>query len=248
MASCLSFSARSSLARLSSSANRPADSRSPAFKYVLTLASSIATCFRWPSTCRSTRSTIARYCARPSRPVRSSSTERSYSYCISAIGSTPRIALATLLNCAMMARQSLSKNMPASSSLVIVRGDHGRPMLVDERRPIHSLVPRGRRSLRKFREGTTRKGGTTGSMVVAHRPTARTRSRAGCVVRADRVACHHSDDEHVLRELTKAVLSAVAQGRQRLVASAPKLPRGRPATFCWILRWELWLESCHPVT
>ena len=35
---------------------------------------------------------------------------------------------------------------------------------------------------------------------------------------------------HVLRELTKAVLSAVAQDRKRLAAGAPKLPRGRPGT------------------
>ena len=35
---------------------------------------------------------------------------------------------------------------------------------------------------------------------------------------------------HVLREVTKAVLSAVAQERKRLAASAPKLPRGRPGT------------------
>jgi len=33
---------------------------------------------------------------------------------------------------------------------------------------------------------------------------------------------------HVLRELTNAVLSAVAQERKRLAAGAPKLPRGRP--------------------
>jgi Transposase len=35
---------------------------------------------------------------------------------------------------------------------------------------------------------------------------------------------------HVLREITKAVLSAVAQVRKALAAGAPKLPRGRPAT------------------
>jgi hypothetical protein len=35
---------------------------------------------------------------------------------------------------------------------------------------------------------------------------------------------------HVLREVVQAVLSAVAQERKRLAASAPKLPRGRPAT------------------
>ena len=35
---------------------------------------------------------------------------------------------------------------------------------------------------------------------------------------------------HVLRELTKAVLSAVAQERKRLAAGAPKLPRGRPGS------------------
>src|SRR3954465_10365024 len=35
---------------------------------------------------------------------------------------------------------------------------------------------------------------------------------------------------HVLREVVKAVLSAVAKERKRLAASAPKLPRGRPAT------------------
>jgi hypothetical protein len=33
---------------------------------------------------------------------------------------------------------------------------------------------------------------------------------------------------HVLRELTKAVLRAVAKGRKHLAAEAPKLPRGRP--------------------
>jgi len=33
---------------------------------------------------------------------------------------------------------------------------------------------------------------------------------------------------HVLREINKAVLSAVAQERKRLAATAPKLPRGRP--------------------
>jgi hypothetical protein len=33
---------------------------------------------------------------------------------------------------------------------------------------------------------------------------------------------------HVLREVTQAVLSAVAQERKRLAATAPKLPRGRP--------------------
>jgi hypothetical protein len=33
---------------------------------------------------------------------------------------------------------------------------------------------------------------------------------------------------HVLREVTKAVLSAVASERKRLAAEAPKLPRGRP--------------------
>jgi hypothetical protein len=35
---------------------------------------------------------------------------------------------------------------------------------------------------------------------------------------------------HVLREITKAVLCAVAQVRKVLTAGAPKLPRGRPAT------------------
>jgi Transposase len=35
---------------------------------------------------------------------------------------------------------------------------------------------------------------------------------------------------HVLREVTQAVLSAVAQGRKRLTAGAPKLPRGRPGS------------------
>jgi hypothetical protein len=33
---------------------------------------------------------------------------------------------------------------------------------------------------------------------------------------------------HILREVTKAVLAAVAQERKRLAATAPKLPRGRP--------------------
>src|SRR3954447_26798079 len=35
---------------------------------------------------------------------------------------------------------------------------------------------------------------------------------------------------HVLREIVNAVLSAVAQERKRLTATAPKLPRGRPGT------------------
>jgi Transposase len=35
---------------------------------------------------------------------------------------------------------------------------------------------------------------------------------------------------HILAELTKAVLRAVAQVRQRLAAQKPKLPRGRPST------------------
>jgi len=35
---------------------------------------------------------------------------------------------------------------------------------------------------------------------------------------------------HVLREVTKAVLSAVAQERKRLAAGTPKLPRGRPGS------------------
>jgi hypothetical protein len=35
---------------------------------------------------------------------------------------------------------------------------------------------------------------------------------------------------HVLREVTQAVLSAVAQERKRLAATAPELSRGRPAT------------------
>jgi hypothetical protein len=35
---------------------------------------------------------------------------------------------------------------------------------------------------------------------------------------------------HVLREVTTAVLSAVAQERKRLTAGAPKLPRGRPGS------------------
>jgi hypothetical protein len=39
---------------------------------------------------------------------------------------------------------------------------------------------------------------------------------------------HQVCEFHVLREVTKAVLSAVAQERKRLTASAPKLPRGRP--------------------
>jgi hypothetical protein len=33
---------------------------------------------------------------------------------------------------------------------------------------------------------------------------------------------------HILRELTKAILSAVAKERKRLAATAPELPRGRP--------------------
>jgi hypothetical protein len=35
---------------------------------------------------------------------------------------------------------------------------------------------------------------------------------------------------HILREVNKAVVSAVAQERKRLAAMAPKLPRGRPGT------------------
>jgi hypothetical protein len=39
---------------------------------------------------------------------------------------------------------------------------------------------------------------------------------------------HQTCTFHVLRELTNAVLSAVAGERKRLAAGAPKLPRGRP--------------------
>jgi hypothetical protein len=39
---------------------------------------------------------------------------------------------------------------------------------------------------------------------------------------------HQVCEFHILREVTKAVLSAVAQQRKRLAARAPKLPRGRP--------------------
>ena len=35
---------------------------------------------------------------------------------------------------------------------------------------------------------------------------------------------------HVLHEVNKAILSAVAQERKRLAAGAPKLPRGRPSS------------------
>jgi len=35
---------------------------------------------------------------------------------------------------------------------------------------------------------------------------------------------------HILAELNKAVLRAVAQVRKRLAAQKPKLPRGRPVT------------------
>src|SRR5512144_3268193 len=41
---------------------------------------------------------------------------------------------------------------------------------------------------------------------------------------------HHTCTFHVLRELTNAVLSAVAGERKRLAAGAPKLPRGRPGS------------------
>jgi hypothetical protein len=41
---------------------------------------------------------------------------------------------------------------------------------------------------------------------------------------------HQVCTSHVLREVTKAVLSAVAQERKRLAADAPKLPRGRPGS------------------
>ena len=41
---------------------------------------------------------------------------------------------------------------------------------------------------------------------------------------------HQACTFHVLREITKAVLSAVAQERKRLTATAPRRPRGRPGT------------------
>jgi hypothetical protein len=41
---------------------------------------------------------------------------------------------------------------------------------------------------------------------------------------------HQVCTSHVLREIINAVLSAVAQERKRLTATAPKLPRGRPVT------------------
>jgi hypothetical protein len=43
-------------------------------------------------------------------------------------------------------------------------------------------------------------------------------------------APHQLCTSHVLREITKAVLSAVAKVRKALAAGAPKLPLGRPAT------------------
>ena len=39
--------------------------------------------------------------------------------------------------------------------------------------------------------------------------------------------CYRVRTVHVLREVTRAVLSAVAQERKRLTAGAPKLPRGQ---------------------
>jgi hypothetical protein len=41
---------------------------------------------------------------------------------------------------------------------------------------------------------------------------------------------HQTCTFHVLREVTRAVLSAVAQERKRLAAGAPRLPRGRPGS------------------
>jgi hypothetical protein len=41
---------------------------------------------------------------------------------------------------------------------------------------------------------------------------------------------HQLCEFHVIKTLTKAVLRAVAQGRKRLAAPQPSLPRGRPST------------------
>ena len=76
---------------------------------------------------------------------------------------------------------------------------------------------------RRFRQalearGLTVQGITTdGSRCI---PSRSPQSSARCRIR--------SVQFHILREVTKAVLSAVAQERKGLAAAAPKLPRGRP--------------------
>ena len=70
------------------------------------------------------------------------------------------------------------------------------------------------------RRGLTVKGVTTDGSALYPEPIA--------VVFGD--VPHQVCTFHVLREVTKAVLSAVAQERKRLAAGAPKLPRGRPGS------------------
>jgi len=41
---------------------------------------------------------------------------------------------------------------------------------------------------------------------------------------------HHICQFHVVKDIVKAVLSAVSSERKRLAAQLPKLPRGRPST------------------
>ena len=41
---------------------------------------------------------------------------------------------------------------------------------------------------------------------------------------------HHICQFHVVKDIVKAVLSAVSSERKRLAAQPPKLPRGRPST------------------
>src|SRR5262249_22361899 len=110
------FSASCVLALVSWSAMLPAVVRSPALRYALACAVSLATWASPSLTWRLTRSTSARYCSRPCRPSLSCSTARSYSYCIWAIGSASQKKLASLLSCARIAPKNLPKIMRVASA------------------------------------------------------------------------------------------------------------------------------------
>src|SRR3954454_23654856 len=80
-----------------------------------------------------------------------------------------------------------------------------------------------RRFFRRFRaaltgRGLTSRGITTDGSELYPQP----------ILQVFGAVAHQVCRFHILAELNKAVLRAVAQARKRLMAQKPKLPRGRP--------------------
>ncbi len=78
----------------------------------------------------------------------------------------------------------------------------------------------------RFHRALTERGLT----VKGSPPTARALLYPEPIAAASAEIPHQVCTFHVIREVTKAVLSAVAQERKRLAATSPRLPRGRPGT------------------